>query len=74
MKKQERQKLHRQKKNQLENRLKKTQEEAVAIRMKKGVGKQKDVHAYKKKRKEIAIIATIIREKNLLEKVKKGEK
>jgi len=51
--------------------LKKAQEDWCELKMDLKIGKLKDVHAPKKKRKEIARIKTILREEGLSEKVNK---
>lgn len=55
---------------ELKQLLKKAQEKWVELRMDLKIGKLKDVHVAKKKRKEIARIKTLIREKELKELVK----
>ncbi len=76
MKKQEKQKLRDQSLDTLTKRLEKEQIEATKLRLHKQAGKLKDLHEYKKKRKEIAVITTIMKEKLLLEnnedRAKKG--
>ena len=65
MKKNEKEKLHEKKLGELQNILSKLEEELVNIKVGKTTKDQKDTHAFLKKRKEIAIVKTIIREKIL---------
>lgn len=51
--------------NELNILLGNTQKELMDFKMEMKIGKLKDVHAVKKKRKEIARIKTIVREKEL---------
>jgi ribosomal protein L29 len=62
MKKNEKKKLIEMNSNQLRKKLDQERKKLVELKMQKEVGKLKDLHAYTKKRKEIAIILTILRE------------
>lgn len=68
MKTNDKKKLHSLKIEELERKLQEEQQKLVELRMQKAVGKMKDFHAYAKKRKDIAVIATIIRNKKLVGK------
>ena len=57
------QNLHSKSKNELLQLLKKAQEKGWRLKIDLKIGKLKDVHAARKKRKEIARIKTIIKEK-----------
>lgn len=65
MKKKERKILHKQNLKELNESLKKTQLELVKARMEKATAKVKDVYKITKIRKKIAVIKTIIREREL---------
>ena len=65
MKKNEKKKLREMNSNQLRKKLDEERKNLVELRMQKEVGKLKDLHAYAKKRKELAIILTMIQEKQL---------
>lgn len=58
---------------QLEKALEKTQEEILKLRLKTDAS-EKDVHQPRKLRKKLAIIKTLIREKQLEDKNNKKEK
>lgn len=47
------------------------EEEMVGIRMEIGLGRQKNVRAYKNMRREYAVVQTLIKEKEMEEKVAK---
>ena len=49
----------------LQKKLSQERKKLVELRMQKEVGKLKDLHAYTKKRKEIATLLTIMRERKL---------
>lgn len=68
MKKNEKKKLFEMKLGELRNRLEEERKKLAEFRMQSKVGKLKDLHAYSKKRKEIAAILTIMREKQLSNK------
>lgn len=74
MKKQDKNKLRDLKITALQERLRKRKAEAVKLRVKQAAGKVKDLHEYKKTRKEIAVIKTIIKEKQLQERSSEGVK
>ena len=63
MKKQERKKITSLKYKELLERLDKERKEALTLKMQIKVGKQKDLHSYSKKRKEIAVILTELKKK-----------
>jgi large subunit ribosomal protein L29 len=54
--------------DELSKKLGEERKKLVELRMQKEAGKLKDLHAYIKKRKEIATILTIMREKELTSK------
>lgn len=60
--------------SQLKATLEKLKEEAVELKLNSHFAKLKDVHLPRKKRKEIAQIKTIIREKELLGGAETGTK
>lgn len=68
MKKDEKKKLHGKGPKELESILSKLQEELVNLKIGKATKDQKNMHAFLKKRKDIAIVKTIIREKILQER------
>lgn len=68
MKKNEKKKLKEMNFEELKKKLEQERKELVELRMQKEVGKLKDLHAYIKKRKQIATILTIMREKQLQQK------
>jgi ribosomal protein L29 len=57
--------------DKLNEQLKAAKKDFVSLLMKQKIGKLKDVHLPRKKRKEIALIRTIIRQKELISKIKK---
>lgn len=65
MKKDEKKKLHGKGLEELKSILSKLKEELVNIKVGKAAKKQKDMHAFSKKRRKIAIVKTIIGEKIL---------
>jgi len=65
-----RQDLHSESTNELQKLLEKTQTEYLKLRMDLKIGKLKDVHAPLKKRKQIARIKTVIKEKELKKVIK----
>ena len=65
MKKNEKQKLYEQTLEELKKKAEESKKELINLRMQKESGKLKDLHTYAKKRKEIAILETFIREKQL---------
>lgn len=67
------QKLHQQAPKELKKKLDKTQRELVDLKLKISAQKEKNVHAAKKKRHEIAIIKTILREKEQQESKSQAE-
>lgn len=72
MKRKEIKKLHQLKINELKEKLVQARKELVELKMVSGKEKTKDVKAVAKKRDEIARIATILKEKELLEEARKG--
>lgn len=72
MKRKEIQKLHQLKINELREKLAQARKELVDLMMVSGREKTKDVKVIAKKRDEIARIATILREKELLEEAGQG--
>lgn len=69
MKKKEIQKLHQSSIKELGEMLSQAKKELVELKMTSGREKTKDTRAAAKKRDEIASIATILREKELLKKI-----
>lgn len=65
MKKRDKKKLKEMSSDQLRKKLDEERKKLVEIKMQKEIGKLKDLHAYTKKRKEIATILTIMQEKKL---------
>lgn len=57
--------------DKLNEQLKAAKKDFVSLLMEQKIGKLKDVHLPRKKRKEIALINTIIRQKELISKIKK---
>jgi ribosomal protein L29 len=72
MKKNDRQKLTVLKIEELEKKLMEERQGLLKLKMEKETGKLKDLHAYAKKRKDIARIRTLIGEKQFVQK--KGAK
>jgi len=65
MKRNERQKLRDLSTEELTRKFEETKKELTSLSIQKTTGKLKDLHAYAKKRKEIATLQTIQREKEL---------
>ena len=65
MKRKEIKEYHQKSKEELEQQAKKIAEELVKLRMEKQVGKLKNVRLLKQKKNQLAIIKTILREKEL---------
>ncbi len=66
MKKKEKKEYHQKNSEELEQQAKKIAEELVKLRMEKQVGKLKNVRLLKQKKNHLAIIKTILREKELV--------
>lgn len=66
-------KLHQDSIGALQKKLAKERQNLMQIKMQQQSGKLKDLHSYAKKRKQIAAIATILREKQLEKKLKKDK-
>lgn len=69
MKKKDKKKLHELSDTQLKKRIESSLKEAQQERLNIAAGKTKDVHAYSKKRKEVATLLTIQRTRQLQPKV-----
>lgn len=65
MKKETKNKIKELKPQALKEKLNLEKQELLSLRFKHKTGKNKDLHAYAKKRKEIALIRTLIRQKQL---------
>ena len=65
MKRKEIKENHQKSQEELEQQVKKIAEELVKLRMEKQVGKLKNVRLLKQKKNQLAIIKTILREKEL---------
>lgn len=65
MKKKERQELHQKSKKELEELIKKVSQELVKLKMEKEAGKLKNIHLLVEKKRQVAIIKTILKEKEL---------
>jgi len=69
MKKKQKEELREKPLSELEKILAEKQKEQVSLKIEKKASRQKDVHLLGKARQEIAVIRTIIRERELEEKV-----
>lgn len=74
MKKKKVQELHQQSINQLAKLAAKTQSELAILQIDLGAGRLKDINQVKKKRRALARIKTIIKQKELEAPVKTGKK
>lgn len=65
MKRKEIKEFHQKDKEELKQQIKKTMKELFNLKMEKEVGKLKNVHLIKQKKQDLAIIKTILREKEI---------
>lgn len=65
MKRKEKQEFHQKNPEELKQEIKKINEELVKLKMEKQVGKLKNVRLLKQKKNQLAILKTILREKEL---------
>jgi len=65
MKRKEKQEFHQKNPEELKQEIKKIGEELVKLKMEKQVGKLKNVRLLKQKKNQLAILKTILREKEL---------
>jgi len=65
MKRKEKQEFHQKNLEELKQEIKKINEELVKLKMEKQVGKLKNVRLLKQKKNQLAILKTILREKEL---------